>query len=366
MLFKECIRSFAKMSGRLFHKRSIIIISEHKTNHFAISGRTQLISTACAFFCLGAGSYFTGSYMAARSVLAERDQTIKSVATARVESNFDYMGATLSPQNFKPVSLAFTTLPSDTYVNAAAKEEPELQARIAFLETQVRQLTDKNEEIIHRVKEKTNGKIADLESVIRKTGLDPKQLQLQLEAAEKRNVKAEQNVPQGGPFVPADLSENSLPEELFAPIDRLSTLNRIIETLPLASPIDNAETHSLFGRRLDPFTGRIAYHTGLDLSGPVGSKVAASNDGRVVSAGYNGAYGNMIDVDHGFGIVTRYGHLSQIKVKKGQEVHKGQIIGIQGSTGRSTGAHLHYEVRYNDRPLNPANFLKAGAYVSQN
>jgi murein DD-endopeptidase MepM/ murein hydrolase activator NlpD len=92
----------------------------------------------------------------------------------------------------------------------------------------------------------------------------------------------------------------------------------------------------------------------------MGTKIHAATDGLVTFTGWKGAYGNTIDLEHGFGFGTRYGHLSKILVKQGQAVKKGQVIAIQGSTGRSTGLHLHYEVRYNDKPVNPKNFLKAG------
>jgi murein DD-endopeptidase MepM/ murein hydrolase activator NlpD len=122
---------------------------------------------------------------------------------------------------------------------------------------------------------------------------------------------------------------------------------------------------SQFGRRIDPFTGRLAFHSGLDMAGPTGSKIYATADGKVEFTGRQGAYGIMVDIAHGFGLSTRYAHLSQILVEDGQAVKKGQVIAIQGSTGRSTGAHLHYEVRYKDQPLDPRKFLNAGRYVQK-
>jgi murein DD-endopeptidase MepM/ murein hydrolase activator NlpD len=101
----------------------------------------------------------------------------------------------------------------------------------------------------------------------------------------------------------------------------------------------------------------------VDLAGPVGTRIKATSDGKVSFTGYRGAYGNMVEVSHDFGFATRYGHLSKILVKDGQSVKKGDIIAVQGSTGRSTGNHLHYEVRYEGKALNPSNFLKAGDYV---
>ena len=112
-----------------------------------------------------------------------------------------------------------------------------------------------------------------------------------------------------------------------------------------------------FGNRLDPFTGQRDFHTGLDISAPVGTKVQAPADGVVVSAGQKGGYGNSIILDHGFGVVTRYGHLSGFNVRPGQRVKRGDVIGFVGDTGRSTAPHLHYEVWVRDQAQNPIHYI---------
>ena len=112
-----------------------------------------------------------------------------------------------------------------------------------------------------------------------------------------------------------------------------------------------------FGGRSDPFTGEPGFHQGLDISADRGQPVFATADGTVDSAAYNGDYGNMIIVNHGFGLLTRYGHLSAFNVKAGQKVKRGQTIGYVGSTGRATGAHLHYEILANGQLLNPLQLL---------
>src|SRR5260370_12701238 len=112
-----------------------------------------------------------------------------------------------------------------------------------------------------------------------------------------------------------------------------------------------------FGQRMDPFTGEPGTHQGIDISTEKGQPVYATADGTIESAAYTGDYGNMIVVQHGFGLTTRYGHLSGYAVKVGQSVQRGQVIGYVGSTGRSTGAHLHYETLSNGRLLNPLQIL---------
>ncbi len=144
-------------------------------------------------------------------------------------------------------------------------------------------------------------------------------------------------------------------------IERLTLLRQAADRLPLGRPIENVSVSSGFGPRVDPFVRRRAMHTGIDFRGTQGAAVRATAPGTVVSAGYAGGYGNMIEIDHGEGIATRYGHLSRIEVKVGDVIEPGEVIGRVGSTGRSTGPHLHYELRVNDRAIDPMRFIRAGS-----
>jgi len=112
-----------------------------------------------------------------------------------------------------------------------------------------------------------------------------------------------------------------------------------------------------FGNRIDPFTGLKDFHPGIDISTPIGTKVLAPADGTVISCGEKGGYGNAIQVDHGYDVVTRYGHLDRFNVKPGQRIHRGDVIGFVGNTGRSTAPHLHYEVWVRDQAQNPIHFI---------
>src|SRR5690606_14973233 len=118
-----------------------------------------------------------------------------------------------------------------------------------------------------------------------------------------------------------------------------------------------------FGVRKDPLIGTAALHAGMDFRSRTGSPVLASGLGKVVRAGWNGGYGRMVEIDHGDGYVTRYAHMSRIDVAVGQTVEAGDKIGASGNSGRSTGPHLHYEVRKDGAPLNPLRFLKAGKAI---
>ncbi len=147
-------------------------------------------------------------------------------------------------------------------------------------------------------------------------------------------------------------------------VERFGALRRIALRLPLSGPIHGAPITSRFGMRIDPFLGTPAMHTGIDFRVPTGYPARVTADGTVTIAGYNGGYGNMVEVDHGNGITTRYGHLSKILVKVGQVVSKGTILGRTGSTGRSTGPHLHYEVRVDGDAIDPMKYIKAGSEIA--
>jgi len=170
----------------------------------------------------------------------------------------------------------------------------------------------------------------------------------------------------GGPFVPVKppADGNGFERQIYriniarAQVDRL---NRTLSAVPLRKPVvGEIDTTSNFGVRIDPFVGRPAMHTGLDFRGNPGEPIRATAGGTVTHAGWSGGYGNMVEVDHGNGLSTRYGHLSEIEASIGQSVKTGQVIGRLGSTGRSTGPHLHYETRIDGEAVDPERFLRAG------
>ena len=153
-------------------------------------------------------------------------------------------------------------------------------------------------------------------------------------------------------------------KQLFTSWKKLDNLQNGAIAVPSDKPVKTAAFTSGYGVRSDPFAGRAAMHAGIDLAGAMGTPIYATADGVVSDAGWNsGGYGNLIKIDHGRGIETRYGHLSGILVKAGDRIQRGQLIGRMGSTGRSTGSHLHYEVRIEGRAVNPIPFMKSTDYL---
>ena len=206
--------------------------------------------------------------------------------------------------------------------------------------------------------------VGTLRNVMRRTGINPDSF--------ARKLASSEGV--GGPDIPLDqvriegISDPKFTHAYLsaaAVLDQLNGLSSAMDHVPLAMPVSSAsfDKTSGFGARVDPFTGRYAFHPGIDFAGPWGSVVKATAPGTVVAAGYRGGYGNMVEIDHGYGIHTRYGHLSAITVRVGSKIGKGGGLGRVGSTGRSTGPHVHYEVWYDDVVKNPNNFIEAGRHV---
>jgi murein DD-endopeptidase MepM/ murein hydrolase activator NlpD len=135
-------------------------------------------------------------------------------------------------------------------------------------------------------------------------------------------------------------------------------------SIPSINPVELMRFSSQFGYRTDPFQGRRKNHKGLDIPGPVGTPIFATADGTIGRAQWVSGYGKYVEVEHGNAIQTRYGHMSALNVIPGQRVRQGEIIGFMGSTGRSTGSHLHYEVRIAGEPVNPTSFLAAAQPVA--
>lgn len=167
----------------------------------------------------------------------------------------------------------------------------------------------------------------------------------------------------GGPYIPlphADAFERKMAKVQETAI-KVADLNTLLETVPVRFPVPRqSEITSPFGVRADPFLHGLALHSGIDFRGNPGDVVRATAAGRITNADYQGGYGLMVEINHGKGLITRYGHMSAIEVSLGQEVQPGEVVGRIGTTGRSTGPHLHYEVRVAGEAVDPKRYLRAG------
>ena len=198
---------------------------------------------------------------------------------------------------------------------------------------------------------------AAAEAAMRKLGLNPQRM---LAALDDRSAM-------GGPLIQllpfAKASFDARFQRLGASLARMEALQRGLQGIPQVIPAASTHISSGFGYRADPFAGSPAFHAGLDFKGPTGAPIFAAARGKVAFVGRRPGYGNCVEIDHGNGLRTRYAHMSAFRARIGQPVMAGQVIGAVGSTGRSTGPHLHFEVRLHDQPVNPRPFLEVAPNV---
>lgn len=171
----------------------------------------------------------------------------------------------------------------------------------------------------------------------------------------------------GGPLIPLDQGSlfDSKVKELDEVLDQLGTLKQEARALPFANPAPGRSVSSRFGVRTDPLLGTPAMHAGMDFRAPTGTPILATGYGTVTEAGWNGGYGQMVEIKHGNGFTSRFAHMSAIHVKVGDAVKPGDVLGEVGSTGRSTGPHMHYEIRRNGLAVDPSGFLAAGKGIER-
>ncbi|MBM3566368.1 MAG: hypothetical protein FJX42_09690, partial [Alphaproteobacteria bacterium] len=249
--------------------------------------------------------------------------------------------------------------------NQALFEANDLRRQMREVENKLASLRETQLESVRGLAERTAGFLESTEKVLQIAGLDP----TQLIAAGQPKGRGKRGL--GGPFIPAkppkgedsdDPFMNEM-EMLSGKLARWESLQGAMQYIPLAAPLTTYNINSAFGKRIDPVNGMWAAHYGLDLGAPRGAAVHATAPGIVIYAGFKDKFGHLVEIDHGFGLVTRYAHLDKTTVKKGDNVNFNKTIGTLGNSGRSTGAHLHYEVLFKDKPKNPMNFIKAGRHV---
>lgn len=254
-----------------------------------------------------------------------------------------------------------------------AQMQDDHAATVELLQSQVAQSQKSQRDMLARLQERAVQSITGLEKAIKLTGIDPSDL-LQQAGAQITGGQPGLNPAggQGGPFIPLSKikprdTKNETVEQMAARLEAAMTrwggLQALLARLPVAKPVENVSLSSGFGRRVDPITRQAAFHSGLDFQGSANTPIMATAPGVVTIGGRDGAYGITVEIDHGYGFKSRYSHLRQALVEEGQTISAGQRIGLMGATGRATGVHLHYEVLFNDEPLNPANFLEAGNHV---
>ncbi|PHS22919.1 MAG: peptidase M23 [Robiginitomaculum sp.] len=395
----------------IFPERQIYHRSNGEVRYISLSTRTQIVATATAmvvflWFGYATASVFLSGHLLSsqsRQAFASRMHFQRLVAEARakeastqallenrttafttaandIERRLDTLKVLLDqPDN----SALDTLLPgpsgiSTLVMNAAAEDQTPRQSRskdVAGLPSdqpadplaRMAWLHEKENKLLRVAEERAETRIEGMQAVLSMTGLSLDDILAQ----DKHKV--------GGPLIALNESQVfgealSLDDDFTRRVARLSgrlaqaeQLQGMLREVPLGEPLANVEHRktSGFGTRVDPITHRIAHHSGQDFGAFRLAPITATAAGVVSYAGWRTGYGRLVEIDHGFGFKTRYAHMAKIKVKRGQKVVFGQQVGAMGSSGRSTGVHLHYEVWFKGKPYDPQKFLKAGIYVQQ-
>lgn len=357
---KQAIRSATEA---LFHPREIHLHDASGVRHIRVSTRVQLAGAGLATVLLGWTLAATGAVVLGSAGVGSRDaeiarrdhqiaamkaevDKIKQSADAvadRVEARQQLLAGLLSGKG-DPVQLA-ALMPE-------AGEDAAISGHYADALDPLAEVEGKQREFASQAATAAESRYRETQALLKRLGLNSGRFVRQSRLA------------MGGPYEPVGQDSDPAFRQLFASWTKVNTLERGMLSVPALKPVRNFAFTSNFGVRYDPFNGGAAMHSGVDLAGPVGEPIYATADGVVGKAAWWGGYGNMIDISHGRGIETRYGHLSKILVKEGQKVKRGDLIALMGSTGRSTGSHLHYEVRIDGRAVNPVPFLQSAEQLA--
>ena len=400
--------------ARVFPERQILVRGQGRVHYFTLGTFQQMLLTGAFAACLLWAALATAAYVAGAATLADRDSQIAARAAELNDVKGNYQAAfgqldefnalftnitceitdiqdsllRISERNADPAkhgagpaglphldpdaggcrqgaagSRVAIAAPAEPAASANAEQEA-LRLRVAQLEGELGKLKASHGAFLERSAGIAALRVGELERTLNAVGLSTKHL---TDASDPVPTPAER-YGRGGPFVAANGGADH--DAAFNPValfntraDRLASLAVAIRAMPLAAPLVDYEVTSPFGSRDDPINALTGIHEGVDLGAPEGTPVLASGDAVVASAGPRDRYGNLVELDHGMGIHTRYAHLSRVLVTPGDKVLRGTPIGLLGTTGRSTGPHLHYEVRMGEQPTNPMKFITAGRDV---
>ena len=359
-----------------FPDREFFMRSEGQVRFIKVSSRTQLIAAGAVSALLLVWA-LTIAAMALSSYLSNRDRLSLLEREAKVatsESRLNAYGQDIGKvaddlkrrQTFmeKTSQAVFGDLPKNAQtgenVSDSTSEAAQTVKKVSLAIPQAAELAEIEARQLALIEGLT--RLADRRSAIAQAKLARLGLNPQASLASLNDKAA-----QGGPLLTLATSADGSIDPRFQrfglSLARMDALERSVARLPQVLPASLEFISSGFGFRIDPFTGAGAFHPGLDFRGPVGAPIFAAARGTISFVGQRSGYGNCVEIDHGNGLVTRYAHMSGFRTVLGKAVLPGEVIGLIGSTGRSTGPHLHFEVRINDRPVNPRPFLEAVPHV---
>ncbi len=296
----------------------------------------------------------------ARTRLADVQQTLEA-ETGSTRTAADRTRDTEEMLDFLLAAMERTS--EATYELGIDAEQSRQQAQLLALENEL--LKDRNHLIFDQLEEALDAVVAPLERVFRSAGVSPDQIRRLVRQGSADQTASLRPISVSTSGVMGAGNDIARANSVLSKLADVHAYRQGIDRLPVARPVNSNAVRqtSGFGMRRHPLTGRSTMHNGLDWAGPRNTPILASADGVVKQAGRQGGYGNLVIIQHDFGIETYYAHLNRIDVRPGQRVSRGQRIGGMGTTGASTGVHLHYEVRVNGRPVNPITYIRAGEHV---
>lgn len=301
-----------------------------------------------------------------RRTIAERDAARRELAE-RVAAQ-EAPGQTADGPSHADMQDALQFLVTALEETAVQRDEIALAARqtrreAEHLALEQRLMEERNERVFSQLEEAVSVSMAPLERMFREAGISPERILREVRSSARSDDSLRPiTISTRGSLDPDPLAERA--NDILAGLDRINLYRIGAERAPFARPTPaNVRFTSGFGNRRDPKTGRTRMHNGVDFAAGRGTAILATSDGVVTHAGWRGGFGNTVIVQHAFGIETLYAHLSQIDVRQGQRVSRGERIGGMGATGRATGVHLHYEVRIDGTPVNPMTWIRAARHV---
>ena len=367
---KSQITNLVARAREIFVTRDLILHDGASLRRFSVAGRTQaaaagIAAVALCFSAYGAGRA-TVDAATATGVVATPNQQLR-VLEAKVSEMEADVAAVRQAANAHAArveqrqALIAAVITGRADRNRITAQTPAIDPRAATAAPDVIARFERVEQrqigLVGVAKARAEQRIAMASQQLRQMGIAPERLVSRMPAM-------------GGPFeaagsaeAAADIAADAQFRNLFVTWKKLDSLEQAVIAIPSLQPVDHLSFTSNYGVRSDPFRGVAAFHAGVDIPGPIGTPVYATADGFVMRAERSGGYGNMVELDHGKGIGTRYGHLSKILVTPYERVRRGQLIALMGSTGRSTGSHLHYEVRIDGHAVNPVPFLQTADYL---
>lgn len=359
LILVVCVAAWSGYSYHMYHRSDRIIVRKNN----------ELTATRDAYMDL------MGDFVALQSNIAQMIKNLDEAKGKKLDVEQYKQQASLVEEKVKKITsnsdwIDTSKLEEKTNLNEvslqrdiAVSERDELRRQLVEMQQMVEDIRKAEVDVLDKVSQIAEKEMGKIKSAISSINVPLKKRGLYFNAL--ANNKKQRG--SGGPYIPAEnkfLQEKKIGDKvsrLYQTVDDVAYYREVLDYVPLGKPVWSLWVSSSYGTRSDPFKKTKAYHKGIDFAGRTGNKIRVMAKGKVTKSEYSTSYGNLVVIDHGNGFVTKYAHMNKAYVQKGQYVENGDAIGEVGSTGRSTGPHLHYEILYQGKDVDPMPFVKAKA-----